>query len=160
VPRIESTVTVHIPVDDAFVVSQSQQEVRYRWDPFVREQRLLNGATTPGNGVETFTRSRHGLTMVSRYTSFRRPSQVGMKMVKGPAFFASFGGGWIFKPIDDNTTEVVWRYTFTIRPRWLAPIADRIGRRVLQADIDRRLAGYAAACANPEIVEAARRQLG
>jgi hypothetical protein len=159
-PRIESTVRVNVPVDDAFVVSQSQQQVRYRWDPFVREQRLLNGASRPDVGVETFTRSRHGLTMVSRYTSFRRPSQVGMKMVKGPPFFASFGGGWIFQAVDDTTTDVVWRYTFTVKPSWIAPIADRIGRTMLQRDIDRRLAGFAAACADPSIVEAARRQLG
>ena len=78
-PRIESTVRVNVPVDDAFVVSQSQQEVRYRWDPFVRQQLLLNGA---------------------------------------------------------------------------------IGRKMLQRDIDRRLAGFAATCADPSIVEAARRQLG
>lgn len=158
-PRIESSVRVLVSADDAFVVSQSRQEVRYRWDPFVREQRLLHGADRPDVGVETFTRSRHRLTMVSRYTSFRRPTQVGMKMVQGPPFFSSFGGGWSFAPVDGSTTDVVWRYTFTIRPSWLAPIGDRIGRFLLQRDIDRRIAGFAAACADPAIVEAARRQL-
>lgn len=158
-PRIESSVRVPVSADDAFVLSQSRQEVRYRWDPFVREQRLLNGAERPDVGVETFTRSRHRLTMVSRYTSFRRPTQVGMKMVKGPAFFSSFGGGWAFTAVDESTTDVVWRYTFTIRPSWLAPIGNWVGRRLLQRDIDRRINGFAAACADPSILEAARQQL-
>lgn len=107
--------------------SQSQGEIRYAWDPFVRSQRLLDGATRPGKGVRTETRLRHHLKMVSEYTSFRPPTQVGMRMVDGPWFFAAFGGGWSFKETDDGRTEATWRYTSTIRPSWLAPIGDRIG---------------------------------
>ena len=33
--------------DVAFAVSQTQGEIRYRWDPFVRSQRLLDGAEVP-----------------------------------------------------------------------------------------------------------------
>ncbi|MGI8937669.1 MAG: SRPBCC family protein [Iamia sp.] len=158
-PRIEATTRVSVSVEDAFAVSQSQQEVRYAWDPFVREQRLLGGATRPDKGVRTRTTSRHRLTMVSQYTSFRAPHQVGMKMVEGPWFFSAFGGGWSFKELGPEECEAVWRYTFTVRPAWLAPIADRIGRALLQRDIDRRLAGFAGACADPDIVARARAQL-
>jgi len=84
VPRIEATTTLPVRVEEAFALSQSQGEVRYAWDPFVRTQRLLDGAARPGKGVRTETRSRHHLTMVSEYTSFRPPTQVGMKMVRGP----------------------------------------------------------------------------
>lgn len=158
-PHIESTIRVDVPSDDAVVVSQSRQEVRYRWNPFARRQRLLNGATRPHTGVETFTRSRHGLTMIGRHTSFRRSGRVGMKMVTGPPLSASFGGGWTFTAVDEATTDVVWRSTFTVKP-WIAPIAERIGRAPLHQDIDRRLAGFAPAGADPSIVEAARRRLG
>lgn len=60
-PRIEATVEVPLPVDLAFRLSQSQGELRYRWDPFVHSQRLLDGAELPDRGVRTLTRSRHGL---------------------------------------------------------------------------------------------------
>lgn len=159
-PRIEATATVEVGVDAAFAVSQSQQEVRYAWDPFVRDQRLLDGVVHPGRGVRTRTVSRHRLTMVSEYTSFRPPSQVGMKMVEGPWFFSSFGGGWSFRELGPEATEATWRYTFAIHPAWLAPVADRIGRVMLQRDIDRRLAGFAAACTDSALVARAVAQLG
>ena len=154
-PRIEATTTLPVRVEEAFALSQSQGEVRYAWDPFVRTQRLLDGAARPGKGVRTETRSRHHLTMVSEYTSFRPPTQVGMKMVRGPWFFAAFGGGWSFKALDDERTEATWRYTFTIRPSWLAPVADRIGQAYLRRDIQRRLAAFARGCADRELLERA-----
>ncbi|MFV0259967.1 MAG: type II toxin-antitoxin system RatA family toxin [Acidimicrobiales bacterium] len=154
-PRIEANLVVGVPVEVAFAVSQTQGEIRYRWDPFVRRQELLDGATRPARGVRTLTRSRHGLRMVSEYTAFRPPTQVGMRMVEGPWFFATFGGGWSFKPVDDGRTEVTWRYVFTVRPSALAPVADAIGRRLLSHDIKRRLAGYAKGCADPVVVAAA-----
>lgn len=158
-PRIEATRKVPVPIDDAFVVSQSQQPLRYRWDPFVREQRLMDGANRPASGVRTFTRSRHGLKMISRYTSFRRPTQVGMKMVEGPFFFGSFGGGWSFAETEEGFTEATWRYTFTVRPKWLSPVADPIGVWILRRDIERRIEGFVDACSNTEIVAQARAQL-
>ena len=101
--------------------------------------------------------------MVSQYVSFDPPGRVGMRMVEGPWFFARFGGGWSFAPVSPTTgrqqTEATWRYTFTVRPSWLAPIADRIGVALLGRDIRRRIAGYAAGCADPEVVAAARRLL-
>ncbi len=159
-PRIESSVTVNAPIEDAFALSMSQLEVRYAWDPFVLEQRLLHGATKPARGVQSLTKSRHRLSMVSEYTSFRPPTQVGMKVVEGPPFFATFGGGWSFKPVDDDTCVATWRYTFSIRPSWLAPIGDRIGSWLLGRDIDKRLARFARGCEDAALVERAHEQLG
>ena len=119
-PRVEATTAVPVPPDVAFAVSQSQGELRYRWYPFVREQRLLDGAERPGKGVRTLTRSRHRLTMVSEYLAFNPPRQVGMRMVSGPWFFRSFSGGWGFAARDDGGTDATWRYSFSIRPAWLA----------------------------------------
>ena len=143
--------------DKAFAVSQTYGELRYRWDPFVREQHLLDGARRAAKGVRTATTSRHRLRMVSEYVSFRPPTQVGMRMVEGPWFFESFSGGWAFTPIDADRTRATWRYTFTVRPSWLAPVADRIGRWLLGRDIGRRIEAFARACADPELVAAATR---
>ena len=157
-PRVESSVTVPLDPERAFALSQTYGELRYRWDPFVREQRLLDGAAGAGKGVRTWTRSRHHLTMVSEYVTFRPPTQVGMKMVTGPPFFRSFSGGWNFSPAGDGTSTVAtWRYNFTIRPSWLAPLADRVGVWLLGRDIRRRLDAFASACADDEIVAALSR---
>ena len=110
-PVVEATVVVPVVPEVAFAVSQTTGEVRYRWDPFVRRQYLLDGATRPGKGVRTFTRSRHGLTMVSEYVSYAPPTTVGMKMVRGPWFLEMMAGGWRFAPAEEpGHTRATWRY--------------------------------------------------
>ena len=103
-PRVESTVEVEAPIAVAFALSQTYGELRYRWDPFVREQHLLDGATAAGRGVRTSTTSRHRLHMVSEYVSFKPPTQVGMRMVEGPWFFERMSGGWSFSELSPTRT--------------------------------------------------------
>jgi len=156
VPVVESHITVPVGPDLAFWVSQTTAPIRYRWDPFVRSQQLMDGATVPAVGVRTATTSRHGLRMVSEYVSFSAPTNVGMRMLTGPWFFRRFGGGWRFAPGESaGTTLTTWRYNFATRPRLLEPIADRIGRWLLQRDIDRRIRGYARGCVDPVVIAAA-----
>ena len=158
-PRTEATRTIAVPAEDAFALSMSQLDVRYAWDPFVKEQRLLHGATRPDRGVQSLTKSKHGLTMITEYTSFKPPTQVGMKLVSGPPFFGNFAGGWSFKPVAETTTEATWRYTFSIKPTLLAPIGDRIGARLLGSDIETRLEHFARGCLDPDLVARAHAQL-
>lgn len=155
-PVVESRTLVPLDPATAFAVSQTTGEVRLRWDPFIRRQRFLDDVTQPAKGVRTATTHRLGFTMISEYVSFAPPRNVGMRMVSGPAFFATFAGGWQFKAAGDGSTEAVWRYNFTTRPAWLRPLADRIGVLVLGRDVRRRIAGYARGCADPVVVAAAR----
>lgn len=92
--------------------------------------------------------------MVSEYVSFHPPLSVGMRMVRGPWFFATFAGGWRFTP-DGDGTRAVWRYTFAVQPRRLRFVADPVGRWLLGHEIRRRIAGYARGCADPVVVAAA-----
>lgn len=160
-PRIESSLRVPVDVATAFAVSQTHGAQRIAWDPFIKRQELVGG-DRPARGVRTRTVSRHGLKMLSEYVSFRPPSQVGMKMIEGPWFFDNFAAGWSFAPLDPDDptagTQATWRYTFTTKPTWLSPIADRIGGRLLQRDIDARLAAYADACSDPAILAAIDRE--
>ena len=133
-PRVSSTVTVPLDPARAFALSQTYGELRYRWDPFVREQRLLDGATAAAKGVRTWTRSRHRLTMVSEYVTFRPPGHVGMKMVRGPVVLPDVLGrvelhAGRARPERGARTEATWRYNFTIRPG-LAGAGRRPHRRV------------------------------
>jgi hypothetical protein len=117
----------------------------------------MDGATRPAKGVRTETVSWHRLRMVSEYVSFNPPRNVGMKMVEGPWFFEHFGGGWRFEPgPGPGSTTAIWRYNFTVRPQVLAPLAHRIGSWLLGRDIERRIKGFAAGCADPVVVAAAR----
>ena len=155
-PVVEARIVVPVTPAVAFWVSQTTAPIRYRWDPFVHEQHLLGGASRPAKGVRTSTTSRHRLRMVSEYVSFNPPRNVGMKMISGPWFFAHFGGGWRFEPgPSPDTATAVWRYNFSVRPAFLAVIADPIGRWLLGRDIRRRIAGYAKGCVDDVVLAAA-----
>jgi hypothetical protein len=122
----------------------------------IRTQYFLGGATAPAKGVHTYTVQRFGFRMESEYVSFKPPSNVGMKMTKGSWFFERLGGGWRFSVAegDPGRTLAVWRYNFACQPKWLAPIAERIGAFVLQRDIDRRIRGFARGCEDPVVLAA------
>ncbi len=66
-PVVEASVTVPVPPEVAFAVSQTTTPVRFRWDPFIREQHFVGGAERPGKGVRSF--SRH--TVATWRYSFR-----------------------------------------------------------------------------------------
>ncbi|MDN5896153.1 MAG: SRPBCC family protein [Nocardioides sp.] len=157
-PQVSARAIVPVSPETAFAVSQTTGELRLRWDPFIRQQHFLDGATAPDKGVRTFTRARVGPRMVSRYVSWRPPTSVGMTMVEGPWFFATFGGGWRFTAYDGEPpvggTEAVWKYTYSIRPTWLRFVAEPIGQWLLGREIRARIDAFARACADPEIVAA------
>lgn len=158
-PQVSAEAWVPVPPVTAFAVSQTTGEVRLRWDPFIRHQHLID-ADHPAKGVQTLTRARVGPTMVSQYVSYRPPTSVGMTMVSGPWFFASFGGGWRFAPEDRagaDGTRTVWKYTYAVKPGWLRPVAEPIGQWLLGREIRARIAAFAKACQDPVVVSAALR---
>lgn len=137
---VQSKVVVRASADDCFCVASSYG-VRLEWDPFVRSQHLVN-AERPGPGVRTWTRSRHGLIMISEYLSYRRPTLMGMRMVEGPPLFRTFSGSWAFVDQDDGRCEVTFRYRFDCRPEWFQWLTHPLGRWYLGRDIERRLAAF------------------
>lgn len=155
-PLVEASVDVPVDVATAFAISQTTGAIRKRWDPFIRRQHFLDGASEPGKGVRTLTVHRFGFRMISEYVSYQAPTNVGMRMVEGSWFFAKLGGGWRFTPVDGDPqrTHAVWRYNFGCRPDWLAPLADRIGTFLLQREIERRIAGFARGCSDPVVLAA------
>lgn len=156
-PQVSAEVWIPVSVDVAFAVSQTTGEVRLRWDPFIRAQRLMD-ADRPGVGVHTLTKARVGPKMISRYVSYRPPTSVGMTMEKGPWFFESFGGGWRFVAAERDGvagTTARWKYTYSVRPTWLRVVAEPIGQWLLGREIRARIAAYAKACADPDIVAVA-----
>lgn len=153
-PQVTAETWVPVVPDVAFAVSQTTGKIRLRWDPFIRHQHLID-ADLPGKGVQTLTKARVGPKMISQYASYRPPTSVGMTMVKGPWFFASFGGGWRFKPETRDGvdgTHAVWKYTYSIRPAWLRFVAEPIGQWLLGREIRARIAAYGKACEDPVVL--------
>ena len=156
-PQVTAEAWVGVRPETAFAVSQTTGELRLSWDPFIRHQHLID-AEVPGKGVRTLTKARVGPTMISQYVSYRPPTSVGMTMVKGPWFFASFGGGWRFVPEERDGvagTRAVWKYTYSVQPRALRPVAEPIGQWLLGREIRARIAAFARGCADPVVLAVA-----
>ncbi|NYD77463.1 type II toxin-antitoxin system RatA family toxin [Arthrobacter cupressi] len=150
-PQVRAERFIRLDPETAFALSQTTGAFRLKWDPFISAQSFVDGATAAGKGVRTRTVSRMGLRMVSEYVSYVPPKSVGMTMVAGPWFFGNFGGGWRFTP-DDGGTRAVWKYTFSCRPAFLKPLAERIGGWLLGREIERRIEAFARACEDPKLL--------
>lgn len=150
-PQVRAERLIRLDPETVFALSQTTGAFRLKWDPFISAQGFLNGATSAGKGVRTRTVSRLGLVMVSEYVSYSPPRNVGMTMVSGPWFFGKFGGGWRFTA-DDGGTRAVWKYTFSCRPAWLRPVAERMGAWLLGREITERIDAFARACEDPALV--------
>lgn len=153
-PQVSAEVWVPVEPSVAFAVSQTTGELRRSWDTFIRSQHFLDGASAPGKDVRTFTRTRLGPSMISKYVSYRPPTSVGMVMTKGPWFFSKFAGGWRFAQESRDGipgTRAVWKYTYSIRPGWLHKPGEALGQRILGREIQARIQAFAAACRDEQI---------
>lgn len=110
---------------------------RLEWDPFLREARLLGGASRAGVGVRAWCAARFGPGMETRYVSYNPPGACAVEMTRGPWFLRSFAGSWRFERIAPGRSRVDFSYNLAGRPRFLTPLLQaafaRESRRRLRA---------------------------
>lgn len=147
-PTIQAELDIAAPQAPLFDLAQDYAR-RLEWDPFLRAIEFRDGAREAAVGVRVWVRARNGLAMEVRYITLRRPEQVAMTMVEGPAIFRRFSGAWLFRALAPGRTRVIFRYHFEVRPTWLAPLLDPAIGAVLRRDMRARLAGLRRAAEAP-----------
>jgi hypothetical protein len=139
---IACAVDIAAPAADLFTLSQDYTR-RLRWDPFLREARLLDGAQSAAVDVRAWCVAHNGLGMETRYVSFQPPTVVAVKMTRGPRIIASFAGSWRFSalpsPNGQARTRVVFRYQVVGRPRWLSFLLDPLLAAIFRRETMLRL---------------------
>jgi ribosome-associated toxin RatA of RatAB toxin-antitoxin module len=135
--RITAAIRIATGAEQVFDYTQDYSQ-RLRWDTFLREATLMHGATAAAKGVSAYCVARNGMGMVTEYISYDRPRATAIKMTKGPLLFRDFSGSWTFKAIDQDITEVIFIYSFTLRFPFL--LFTRLIRNKLQRDVAVRLA--------------------
>ncbi|HEY7094995.1 MAG TPA: SRPBCC family protein [Ktedonobacterales bacterium] len=139
---ITCAVDIAAPAADLFTLSQDYDR-RLRWDPFLREARLLDGAQSAALGVRAWCVAHNGLGMETTYVSFQPPMVVAVKMTRGPRFISSFAGSWRFTELPCQSgqiqTRVVFRYQIAGHPRWLAFLFDPLLAAIIRRETQRRL---------------------
>lgn len=112
--RLIERIQIHCPRERVFAYTQDYGQ-RLVWDTFLREARLVQGASRADVGVRAWCVSRYGLGMETEYVSFDPPAVTAVKMTRGPWMFASFAGSWRFDAVDADTTTTTFTYAFTLR---------------------------------------------
>ncbi len=142
---IEYELTINAPHEDVYQSSQDYS-VRYQWDPFPERMELLDGATEVGIGVRTLVVAKSGLTMEVEFVQVAPPTTAAIIMIKGPIFIQSFGGSWVFRPIDGNTTKAKFRYSIKTKKWALPPISEFIAILYFKKVVAARLSGLKKFC--------------
>ena len=135
---IKFTEKITIKANQSVVFNYTQDyNKRLTWDTFLKRAELMNGAREAGAGVTAYCVAKNGLGMETEYVSFIRPKATAIKMTKGPWPFKSFLGSWTFKEINDNETEVMFLYSFTLR--FPFSLLNILIRHNLQRNVKQRL---------------------
>jgi Polyketide cyclase / dehydrase and lipid transport len=71
-PTFEATIEIRADANALFDLTQDYDR-RLDWDPFLKQARLVGGATAAGVGVRAWCVARSGLGMETEYVSFQRP---------------------------------------------------------------------------------------
>jgi hypothetical protein len=138
-----------IPADRAELFSLTQDyDRRLAWDPFLREARLLDGATWAAVGVRAWCVAWHGLGMETEYITVGPPTVAAVRMTRGPDVLAAFAGSWRFEEAGPATTRVVFRYHLKARPTWLRPLLEPVLAALFARDTALRLTALRRYCLN------------
>ena len=111
---------------------------RLTWDPFLKEARLVGGASAAGIGVKAWCFSKGGFGMETEYVSFDPPSVAAVRMTRGPFFIKAFAASWRFFDLDGGKTRVSFKYFLDLRRPFgfLMPFMLRAFARETQGRID------------------------
>ncbi len=137
-PTFTQEIDIDADADTLFALTQDYEH-RLTWDPFLKEARLLGGATVPAVGVRTWCVAYTGMGMETAYVTLAPPRVAAVKMTRGPAILESFAGSWRFEPLAPNRTRVLFRYHLAARPRWLRLLLDPLLRLVFAHETRQRL---------------------
>lgn len=145
---IEYELVINAKPEIVYEISQSYSAIRYLWDPFPKQLKLLDGATSIAKGVKVFILAKNGFKMVVEFVQVTPPSAAAIKMIKGPFFLQSFAGSWTFKPIENTATKA--KFTYSIKAKkWALPfITNAIINWYFSYEIRRRLEGLKSYCEN------------
>lgn len=140
-PAATLSIKISAPSEDIFDLTHNYAR-RLEWDAFLREARLLYGATAADVGVSSRCVARWGAggaAMETRYVTYQRPDVAAVAMTRGPWFLKMFAASIRHEQIDDNVVKVSYRYTFKPRPGWLAFAIEPIVQFLLRRETTRRL---------------------
>ena len=134
--KFTETIIINKRAEIVFDYTQDYSK-RLKWDTFLKKAELIEGATSAEKQVKAYCVAKNGLGMETEYVSFNRPKVAAIKMTKGPYLFKTFLGSWRFTEIENQKTEVIFLYTFSLN--FPFSLISKFIKNNLQSNVKQRL---------------------
>jgi ribosome-associated toxin RatA of RatAB toxin-antitoxin module len=134
--KFTETILIDRRPEQVFDFTQDYNK-RLKWDTFLKKADLIGGATKANKGVKAHCVAKNGIGMVIEYVTYNRPNVTAIKMTDGPFMFKSFLGSWTFKEIQNDKTEVIFLYSFSLRFPFI--LLTKFIKSYLQTNVKQRL---------------------
>jgi Polyketide cyclase / dehydrase and lipid transport len=115
---------------------------RLEWDTLLQEARLTDGFQVAGLHATSVCKGRPflgGIAMKTVYVTYREPHVAAVRMVNRPALIESFAASIRHHDLPGGSSRLEYRYSFTVRPRWLRPPLHPLMQIVFRRETKRRL---------------------
>jgi Polyketide cyclase / dehydrase and lipid transport len=145
-------VTAHLRVEQE--MPRSSAEVfavlhdyhrRLEWDTLLQRAETRDDMPA-GKGVLSTCQARRslgGLVFKTEYKAYDPPSVAAVKLVDPPRFFASWGASIRHTDLPGGGSMCTYTMTFVCKPRWAAPLVERVAALAFRWETRRRLRALA-----------------
>ena len=108
------------------------------------EAMLLDGASSAAKGVRSRCVGNWKCAYIpieTEYITFEPDKHAAVQLTKKTWFFEDFAASIRHRSVDSQRSEVIYTYSFRVRPRWLSKLMHPIVNRLLHREVKNRLQG-------------------
>jgi hypothetical protein len=141
VPTVEVKETIPASAEAVFALVHDYGR-RLEWDTLLREAYLEPEFLEAKRGAVSVCRGKlilGGFALRTEYVSFENGKVAAVKLLNEPPFFDSFAASIRHFPVSEAESEIVYKLSFTAKPKWLKWFLQPLMRRVFVWEIRKRL---------------------
>ena len=115
---------------------------RLEWDTLLQKAYLEPEFAVAGLGAISVCQGKQmlgGFALRTQYVSFQPGKVAAIKMLNRPPFFDTFAASIRHRSLSENSSQVIYEFYFTARPRWLRPVLHPIMKAVFRWETRKRL---------------------
>lgn len=115
---------------------------RLEWDPLLRAAYLEPQFSSACKNAISVCQGRlilGGFALRTIYVTFERGKVAAVKMLNQPPFFDTFAASVRHFEISENSSEVVYKYSFTAKPKWLRWFLHPVMSKIFEWETRKRL---------------------
>lgn len=117
---------------------------RLEWDTLLQEAYLEPEFAEAARGAISVCRGKWilgGFALRTEYVSFEKGKVAAVKLLNQPPFFESFAASIRHFAVSENKSEIIYKFSFTAKPKWLRWLLHPVMRRVFAWETRKRLKG-------------------